>query len=231
MQHRDLVGDVLDEFHVVLDHDDRLALRDAIEQFGRQLALARAHAGNGLVQQQQLRPLHQQHADFQPLLLAVAEPAGLLVEVIAQEDEIRQGFDLLDHSLAAAKKDRLQHALPVGHRDFEVLEDGQIFIHRRRLELAPHPSAYDLVLGELGQVFPLEPHLAGRRAGLAADHVQQRGLPRPVGADDHSQLARINLQTQLIDGAKAIERHRKRIHSQDGGNIGRDTLHAAWHRR
>ena len=29
MQHRDLVGDILDEFHVVLDHQHRTLLDDA----------------------------------------------------------------------------------------------------------------------------------------------------------------------------------------------------------
>ena len=49
------------------------------EQLAGGLALRAAHAGDRLVEQQQLRLLHEQHPDLQPLLLAVAErrrPAG-----------------------------------------------------------------------------------------------------------------------------------------------------------
>jgi formamidase len=59
MQHRDLVGDVLDEFHVVFDHQHRAALDDAIEQFGGFCTLADAHAGHRLVEHQQVRILDQ----------------------------------------------------------------------------------------------------------------------------------------------------------------------------
>src|SRR3989344_5834328 len=69
VHHRDLVGNALDELHVVLNDDHRAVLADALQQLGRQLTLARAHAGNRLVQHQQLGLLHQQHADLQPLLL------------------------------------------------------------------------------------------------------------------------------------------------------------------
>src|SRR5277367_2231715 len=71
MQHGDPVGDVLDELHVVLDHDHGAVLDDAVEQFGGLGSLGHAHAGNGLVEHQQVRILDQQHADLEPLLLAM----------------------------------------------------------------------------------------------------------------------------------------------------------------
>ena len=48
----------------------------AEEQLGGALGFLVGHAGHRLVEQQQLRVLHQQHADLQPLLLAVAQQAG-----------------------------------------------------------------------------------------------------------------------------------------------------------
>src|SRR3984957_21281734 len=44
MQDRDLVCDVFDKFHVVLDHQHRPVLDDAIEQLGGLDPLADAHA-------------------------------------------------------------------------------------------------------------------------------------------------------------------------------------------
>ena len=41
------------------------------QQLGGALGFLRRHAGDRLVDQQQLRLLHQQHADLEPLLLAV----------------------------------------------------------------------------------------------------------------------------------------------------------------
>jgi hypothetical protein len=59
---------------------------------------SRAHAGDRLVEHQQLGLLHQQHADLQPLLLAV-RAAGLGVEPVAQAD-------LLGHRLHARARPR-----------------------------------------------------------------------------------------------------------------------------
>ncbi len=60
------------------------------------LALADAHAGDRLVEHQQLRVLDQQHADLQPLLLAVAEEGGLLVQVVLEEDHLGDLLDAVD---------------------------------------------------------------------------------------------------------------------------------------
>jgi hypothetical protein len=84
MQHRHLVGDARDELHVVLDDDHRTVPADALEQLGGLLALLGAHAGHRLVEHQQLRLLHQQHADLQPLLLAMAQQGRLHLEVLLQ---------------------------------------------------------------------------------------------------------------------------------------------------
>ena len=45
----------------------------ALQQLRRALRLLVGHAGHRLVEQQQLRLLHEQHADLEPLLLAVRE--------------------------------------------------------------------------------------------------------------------------------------------------------------
>ena len=80
MQHGDPAGAGAHEVHVVLDHDHRvLARSDSRSSSAVCSGLGVGHAGDRLVDQQQLRLLHQQHADLEPLLLAVAtarRPAG-----------------------------------------------------------------------------------------------------------------------------------------------------------
>jgi hypothetical protein len=48
------------------------------------LALGQRHPGCRFVDQQQLRILGQQHADFQPLLLPVRQLAGLAIKLFAR---------------------------------------------------------------------------------------------------------------------------------------------------
>ena len=76
VKHRDDAGEVAEEVHVVLDDHDRAVLRDLLEQLAGSAALALAHAGDRLVEQQQLVILHQQHADLEPLPLTVRQHRG-----------------------------------------------------------------------------------------------------------------------------------------------------------
>ncbi len=42
---------------------------------------------------------------------------------------------------------------------------------------------------------------------MARDHVQERALPRPVGTDEAHDLARLDVETDTIDGVDAPEAH------------------------
>ncbi|MCY1451418.1 hypothetical protein D9M71_682850 [compost metagenome] len=64
-----MVGNAADKAHVMLHHHQRVLAGQPLEQFGGEFGLGIGHAGHRLVQQQQLRLLHQQHADLQKLLL------------------------------------------------------------------------------------------------------------------------------------------------------------------
>ncbi|MNT57021.1 hypothetical protein D3C72_1943650 [compost metagenome] len=63
------------------------------------------------------------------------------------------------------------------------------------------------MLCHAGEFFVLELDAAARGAGLAADQIQQRGLARTVGADDHAQLVLVDVQREVVDGLEAVERH------------------------
>ena len=146
MQHRHLVRDPLHKFHVVLDDQDRAVLADAIEQRGGLLALRRTHAGDRFIEHQQLGVLHEQHADFQPLLLTMTEKCSLDFEILLQKDFLRNRLNPPDHFLRTSKGKAAKHASTRGIRDFEVFEDRKVFVNRRRLKLPPDAGVDDLVL-------------------------------------------------------------------------------------
>src|SRR3989344_845704 len=219
VQHRDLVRDAFDELHVVLDHQHRAALADALEQFGGLHAFVDAHTGHRLVEHQQRRVLHQQHADLQPLLLAVRQQVGLQGEGVGEHDFRGDLLDPRNHLGGAFEEQRAEHlaALGVGH--FQVLEHREIFVDRGVLELAPDPGADDVELAHLGQLSVLELDAAGGGLGLATDQVEYRGLASAVGADHHPHLIAVDVQVEVIHRLETIERYGQAFDGQ----------HRFWH--
>jgi len=69
MQHGDPVRDLLHEVHVVLDDDHRARLGQRQQELRGLLAFGDAHAGDRLVEEEQLGILDDQRADLEPLLL------------------------------------------------------------------------------------------------------------------------------------------------------------------
>ena len=89
VQHHDAPGNRSNESHIVLDNHHRVLARQRQQQLGRALDLLRRHAGHRLVHQQQFRVLHQQHADFEPLLLAVREYSSQRIALLREADDVR----------------------------------------------------------------------------------------------------------------------------------------------
>ncbi len=86
-KHGDTLGDGTDEIHVMLDHHHGVLALERLEKLSGALDLLRGHAGDRLVDQQQLRLLHQQHADLKPLLLAVGEHSSQHVLLVREADD------------------------------------------------------------------------------------------------------------------------------------------------
>ncbi len=124
MQHGDARVEAAHELHVVLDDDHGARPRERQHQRRRRLGLAIGHAGDRLVEQEQPLVLDQQHADLQPLLLAVAQGAGDAALASGEAD----GADHLgDHvALRTGKlgEEGTADAARPGLRQFEVLEHG-----------------------------------------------------------------------------------------------------------
>src|SRR5579863_1459306 len=71
VQHDHPPGDRSNERHIMLDNHDRMLSGQREQEFGCALDFLWRHARHRLVYQEQLRVLHQQHANFEPLLLTV----------------------------------------------------------------------------------------------------------------------------------------------------------------
>ena len=117
------------------------------------LGLGVGHAGDRLVDQQQLRVLGQQHADLQPLLLAVAKVGGEVAAPVGQADGLE---DLLDARLsrrrpAVEQRRERRRASPV-QRQSRLSSDRVALEHGRLLELAADAELGDVRLVVLGQV-------------------------------------------------------------------------------
>ena len=207
MQHRDLVGDVLDEFHVVLDHQHRAVLDDLVQQLRGLDALADTHAGDRLVEHQEVRVLNQQHADLQPLLLAVAEQFRRHVETVLQEDHLGDFLDAVAHDGVALERQGAEHAPAAREGNLEILEHREVVIDRRGLEFAPDARLHDLVLLHLREVLVTKMDRTRRRLGLAADQIEHGGFAGTVGADDDADLVLLDIEGQVVDRLEAVERH------------------------
>ena len=74
--HRHPVGDGEHEIHVMLDEQQRMLARQVLQQRRHALRFFWSHAGQRLVEQQNLRIARQRHGDLELALLAVRQRAG-----------------------------------------------------------------------------------------------------------------------------------------------------------
>ena len=68
---------------------------DFLQKLGGLVGLDVGHAGDRLVDQQQFRVLRQQHADLEPLLLAVRQASGQPIARVVQADGFQHPLDAL----------------------------------------------------------------------------------------------------------------------------------------
>jgi hypothetical protein len=93
--------------------------------------------------------------------------------------------------------------------------------HRGALELASDPGRRDLGLGEAQEIDVVAKigHTA-LRPGLAGDDVHERGLARPVRADQATQLAVVHVQREPVQGLEAVEGDGQVLNVEDGPRPG-----------
>src|SRR5690606_40077838 len=114
--------------------------------------LLTGHAGDRLVDQKQLRALHQQHADLEPLLLPVRQRAGRPARVRGEPDDSQRLVDPVALLAVRPREQRRPNVLARRACELEVLDDGVLREYRRLLELPTYPLSRDVVLAVTQQV-------------------------------------------------------------------------------
>ncbi|MNH76804.1 hypothetical protein D3C73_290880 [compost metagenome] len=224
MQHGDVVGNRADKAHVMLHHHQRMLSRQRLEQFSGELGFCIGHARHRLIEQEQLRVLHQQHADLEKLLLTMREQPGLTIDRGGQANRLQHFADPVLLLATEARTQTGPHRLVGFLRQFQVFKHAQRFENGRLLKLATDAGLSDLHFAHLRQVEGFtEPGLAVTGASLAGDHVHQRGLARAVGADDAAQLTDADVQVEIVQCAKAIEADADVFQSEDRAVAGIQT--------
>ncbi|MNN09476.1 hypothetical protein D3C81_1223580 [compost metagenome] len=200
----------------MLDHHQRMLAGQAFEQFGGELGFGVGHARHRLIEQQQLRVLHQQHADLQKLLLAVRQQACRALHRTGQAYGLQDFVDTVLLFATQACNQASQYRFVGLLCQLQVLEHTQGFEHRGLLELAPDAGLGDLHFAHAGEVQGVaKPGLARGGAGLAGDHIHQRGFTGAVGADNATQLADADVQVQGVEGLETIEADADVLQRQD----------------
>src|SRR4030095_14537795 len=154
-------------------------------------------AGEGLVEQEVAWVGHERPGDLQPPPLAARQRVGLVPgqwgEVELSKEHSKPRLPLLLGEV---------HGLQDGE---EILLDGELPEHRGLLGQVAHAHAAARIHGEIGDVLALEEDTAALRAQEPHDHVEGRGLPRPVRPEQPDDLPTLDVHADAIDDAAIAE--------------------------
>ena len=190
------------------------------------VALARRHAGGGLVQQQEARGAGQRDGQLEPALVAVGEDAARLGRLLEQADPLEQRVGLVPVEAPGRHEDVVVPAVVGQERRQHVLERGEPAEDARDLKRAPHPAPAQLVRRQPAHLLAQEVHLARVVGEVAAQEVEERRLPRAVRPDDGPPIARRHRQVDAVDGLDAAEVLPQRDDVEDEGTVRRPCWNA-----
>src|SRR5882724_2178220 len=226
VQRHHVPGDVHHHAHVVLDegHGGPELVVHPENEPAHVLLLLDVHARHGLVEEEEGGLGGQRPRQLHPLLQAIGKPPG---GRLADGLDLEEVDDLLHEApvlelLAAGRPpvQRLQQEGPVhleqppGHDVVEhahALEEGHV------LEGPRDPEGGHLVGLEVGAIRAREADGTLVRVIEPADHVEQRGLPGAVGADDGGDLPARDLETHPIERLHRAEAHADPVHLEQRG--------------
>src|SRR5262249_43614055 len=186
-----------------------LRLVELPEQLAQLLHQRRVDARTRLIEQHQAGRRHESHGDVDQLLLAVGEAARRQVRDMLQPEELDHLVGVLpEPGIRRGEEPRAQRAFELLRGDDQVVAHRQLAKHLQRLERAAHAAARELERRHAGDVLAAELHVAGGRADLPEDRVEERGLAAAVRADHADDLARADGEADAIhraDGAIVLD--------------------------
>src|SRR5439155_11766819 len=148
-----------------------------------------------LVEEEHARLVHDRSAECHALLPPPGQAPG---ELAAAALEAGEG----EHPPLPGLAPLGRNAIDAG-KEVEVLVDRQIVVEGKLLRHVANLLAHALgaQLADLAR----EPHVAGTRLEQAAEHLDRRGLPRPVGAEQSVDLAVAHLEIDSLDRLEGAE--------------------------
>ena len=177
---------------LVVGHEDERdadVLLDRLELDLHLLAELQVEGAQRLVEQEQLRPVHERAREGDPLALAAGELARLSRLEARQAHELER---LRDPGLPLAPA-HLPHHEPVP----DVVADGHVRKEGVVLEDGVHVA---LVGRQARHVDAVQQHLALGRELEPGDHPQGRGLPGARRAEHGEELAVSDIEADSVDG-------------------------------
>jgi hypothetical protein len=199
---------------------DRPSSRSWRSTVARPFLLLEAQPGRGLVEQQQGRIGGERAGDLHQALLAEGEVAGLLVHQLAHADALELALGLLHQAAllgAVGAQHRRRNAVAAAQvrAEGDVLEHGHRADHLDVLEGARDAAPRDLARRQRVDPLAEQDHLAARRRQHAGDEVEGGRLAGAVRADQAEDLARADLEADVVDGDQAAEFLAHRAHVED----------------
>src|SRR5215468_3475739 len=198
-----------DHVHIVLDDDggDSLRAHYVADDVHDGRLLARAHPARGLVEEEELGLEGVGNGHVEELALPLREAAREHAS-LGQEAELLEdagGFAAHLGIGVGEGEEATRLALPGEDGQGHVVHGRELVEEIDELEAPGDPHRDLLVDARRGDV-PLE-EADGAGVGLeqAADHVDEGGLPCPVGADQGQHLALANGEVHPIDGVSVAE--------------------------
>src|SRR5262245_5011219 len=180
--------------HIVGRHQHRQPLAgqrmDLVPEFPSRLGV---DAGCRLVEQQELRRMHDAGGERQPLLPAARQRAGKLILPLDEAESFQRAIDLL--------ADRLQPIEP--RHEFEILPDRQVLIEGEALRHVANLELDTVALGD--DVEPKAGALPRVRFQQSAQHADGRGLAAAIRPEEAYDLPFLHLEIDVVDHHSAAE--------------------------
>ena len=153
----------------------------------------RVQIGQGFVQQQHPRHLHQRPGNGHALLLTAGKFAGLAVQQLFDLHQPGRRPGTVQHLLLG----QLIRAGQVLQREQDILQHRHVGIQGVVLKHQPNAALFS---GKLGHIVLAEENFAGGGLLQTADHVQRGAFAAAGGPQQTDQLAVGNFKIEVVDG-------------------------------